>query len=88
MTHTPEKLIAVGVHISVLEDGGSGEPVAVCFKSRQGEPFSFTDAYDNAARLVHCWNCHDDLLAALERTVDLTDEIAIAAIAKAKGDGT
>ena len=22
---------------------------------------------DNATRLVHCWNCHDDLLAALER---------------------
>lgn len=49
----------------------------------------------NAQRLVLCWNCHDDLVAACEELVDIVDnspsdidsfttQPAKAAIAKAK----
>ena len=39
--------------------------VAVCGRNILGSPGA------NAARLALCWNCHDDLLAALRAEVDM-----------------
>ena len=65
MTHSPGVLTTVRAHILA---GIIGHPIALCLKSQPTDRFnvSSADAQVNAQRFAHCWNCHDDLVAALE----------------------
>jgi hypothetical protein len=75
MTHTPGKLMIhptrawpVLVPVDDIE-----LPVAKvdCSVSDTNRPYQ--EARANAERLAHCWNCHEDLLAALKAMLAHTE---------------
>jgi len=65
MTHTPGKLRVVP-GLSALHIKGEDRYVA-----RTGTDCLEDEA--NAERLAHCWNCHEDLLAALKAMLAHTE---------------
>lgn len=62
--HTTGKLVTEGRAL-VLEEHEAVE-IAVC---TEDDCVSKNEAYANAARLAHCWNCHDELVEALEKVM-------------------
>jgi hypothetical protein len=89
--HTKGRVIADGTTVYI--DGGIQVHIAYCHDG-DGDPL--TDVGEaNAKRIALVWNCHDELLAALDRLLNCVDgnhthdwlrrckEQARAAIAKA-----
>lgn len=53
------------VHATLMGTTPRGEMIFHCGLGLRGPRFS-TEQEANAAHLVHCWNAHDDMLAALK----------------------
>lgn len=68
--HTPGPLTVV--EDVNLQSGPLGALAYVSVAGARGRILA--EAKANAARLAHCWNCHDELVAALRTMVKVADE--------------
>lgn len=51
-----------------------GEDGLCTVSNNEGTPIAFWSPQVDAARIVHTWNCHDELLAALEKSNAILDD--------------